>query len=89
LFSNQIVEVRYEGEFRRFCIESLSADLSDPSGLVNAMSDDIESLSIGSATLWTTGWDLTVHVVSDCAADQDNQSTNIQVCSTALHSLTY
>lgn len=87
LLSNQIVEVRYEGEFRRFCIESLSAELSYPSDLVNAMSDDIESLSIGSATVWTTGWDLTVHIVSDCTADQDNQSTHIQPAVNSLHNM--
>ena len=89
LLINQVVQVQYEGESRRFHIESLSTDLSHPSDLVDTISDDIESLSIGSATLWTTGWDLTVHVVDNGSADQDKQSTHIQVRLLVAYSSVY
>ncbi|KAL4080272.1 P-loop containing nucleoside triphosphate hydrolase protein [Scleroderma yunnanense] len=78
LLPSQIVEVRYEGECRRFCVECLSANPSNPGDLVNAITNDIESLSVGTPTLWTTGWDLTVDIVYDGTQDQDDQLDHVQ-----------
>lgn len=71
IISTQIVEVPYEGEVRRFSIESVSAHHSAPSGSVSTITRDLNSLAIQvKPSLWTVGWDTIISILED-VADND------------------
>ncbi|KAG2038831.1 P-loop containing nucleoside triphosphate hydrolase protein [Suillus americanus] len=68
ILSTQIIEVLYQGEIRTFSINSLSAHHSAPSGSVNTITCDLNSLEIqDSPSLWTAGWDTNVSILEDVA----------------------
>jgi len=71
ILSTQIIEVPYEGEVRKFSIESVLAHPSAPSGSVNAISRDLNSLAIQvRPSLWTAGWDTVVSILEDVADNE-------------------
>ncbi|KAG1810902.1 P-loop containing nucleoside triphosphate hydrolase protein [Suillus subaureus] len=68
ILSTQIIEVSYQGEIRTFSIDSVSAHHSAPSGSVNTITRDLNSLAIQvSPSLWTAGWDTIVSILEDVA----------------------
>ncbi|KAG1739442.1 P-loop containing nucleoside triphosphate hydrolase protein [Suillus paluster] len=63
ILSTQIVEVPYQGEIRRFSIESVSTHHSAPSGSITRA---FNSLAIQDRPLlWTAGWDTIVSILED------------------------
>lgn len=62
LLASQVVEILYEGRFRNFRVEAVSATPST-GDVTCALSDDVERLSVSSQLLWLTGWDTTVHIL--------------------------
>ncbi|KAI6157496.1 P-loop containing nucleoside triphosphate hydrolase protein [Pisolithus tinctorius] len=62
LLTTQVVEVLYEGNFRRFRVETVSEKPS-AGDIICALSDDVERLTVGPQLLWLTGWDTTVHIL--------------------------
>jgi AAA family ATPase len=79
ILSTQIIEVPYEGEIRRFSIESVSAHHSVPSAPVSTITRDLNSLAIQvRPSLWTAGWDTVVLILEDVAVN-DTELTQ-KVC---------
>ncbi|KAI6045979.1 AAA-domain-containing protein [Pisolithus marmoratus] len=62
LLTSQVVEVLYEGIFRRFRIETVSSQ-PNADEVTCAISDDFERLTVGSHLIWLIGWDTTVHIL--------------------------
>ncbi|KAG0701900.1 P-loop containing nucleoside triphosphate hydrolase protein [Suillus ampliporus] len=71
ILSTQVVEVPYQGEIRRFSIESVSAHRSALGGSVSTITCDLNSLAIRvRPSLWKAGWDTIVSILED-VADND------------------
>jgi len=72
ILSTQIVEVPYEGEVRKFSVESVSAHHSALTGSVSTITRDLNSLAIQvNPTLWTVGWDTVISILEEVADNDD------------------
>ncbi|KAF9220516.1 AAA-domain-containing protein [Gyrodon lividus] len=70
LTPSQILKVIYEGQHRRFCVDSVSAPL-ETADSVSSIIEDVKSLSIHSQpSLWTVGWDTSVDVLDNNTDDE-------------------
>ncbi|KAF8549749.1 AAA family ATPase [Imleria badia] len=68
--SSQIVEVLYEGQFRRFSIDSISVRPPGTGDLVGSLTEEVKLMSFHSQPLlWTTGWDTSVRVLENETRD--------------------
>ncbi|KIJ60305.1 hypothetical protein HYDPIDRAFT_117401 [Hydnomerulius pinastri MD-312] len=68
---SQVVEVIYEGQHRRFCVDSLSARPLATGDSISSITADVKSISIHfQPSLWTTGWDTSVDILNNATEDQ-------------------
>ncbi|KAH7913370.1 P-loop containing nucleoside triphosphate hydrolase protein [Hygrophoropsis aurantiaca] len=83
IVATQIIELLYEGQLRKFSIESIVPQQSADS--VGSLTNEIQALSIQpSNSLWTAGWDTTVSIL-DGEVDEHSEDTHKRDIETLPH----
>ncbi|EIW81549.1 AAA-domain-containing protein [Coniophora puteana RWD-64-598 SS2] len=74
ILPTQIVELRYEGQLRRFEVESITPMQVSAASSANDLAQSVQALSIKTPApqIWTVGWDVAVHIV-DADADASGE----------------
>jgi hypothetical protein len=80
ILADQVFEVTFEGQKRRFCIASVNTQRGEGGGGDDVLVDDLSRLSLGhnnspsSQQLWIVGWDTNVQIVAVPAQQPPSES---------------